>query len=35
MEGLTGTMTWDENNEPNKPAKAMVFHDGVAELFAE
>ena len=35
VEGLTGTMTWDENNEPNKPAKAMVFHDGVAELFAE
>ena len=33
--GLTGTMTWDDNNEPNKPAKAMVFHDGVAELFAE
>ena len=33
--GLTGTMTWDENNEPNKPAKAMVFHDGVAGLFAE
>ena len=33
--GLTGTMTWDENNEPNKPAKAMVFHDGVAKLFAE
>ena len=35
VEGLTGTMTWDDNNEPNKPAKAMVFHDGVAELFAE
>ena len=35
VEGLTGTMTWDENNEPNKPAKAMVFHDGVAQLFAE
>lgn len=35
VEGLTGTMTWDETNEPNKPAKAMVFHDGVAELFAE
>ena len=35
VDGLTGTMTWDENNEPNKPAKAMVFHDGVAELFAE
>ena len=35
VEGLTGTMTWDENNEPNKPAKAMVFHDGVAKLFAE
>ena len=33
--GLTGTMTWDENNEPNKPAKAMVFVDGVAQLFAE
>ena len=35
VEGLTGTMTWDENNEPNKPAKAMVFVDGVAQLFAE
>lgn len=35
VDGLTGTMTWDENNEPNKPAKAMVFHDGVAKLFAE
>lgn len=35
VEGLTGTMTWDENNEPNKPAKAMVFEDGVAKLFAE
>ena len=35
VDGLTGTMTWDDNNEPNKPAKAMVFHDGVAELFAE
>ncbi len=35
VDGLTGTMTWDENNEPNKPAKAMVFRDGVAELFAE
>ena len=35
VDGLTGTMTWDENNEPNKPAKAMVFVDGVAQLFAE
>lgn len=35
VEGLTGTMTWDENNEPNKPAKAMVFENGVAKLFAE
>ena len=35
VEGLTGNMTWDENNEPNKPAKAMVFEDGVAKLFAE
>lgn len=35
VDGLTGTMTWDENNEPNKPAKAMVFKDGVAQLFAE
>ena len=35
VEGLTDTMTWDENNEPNKPAKAMVFVDGVAQLFAE
>ena len=35
VEGLTGTMTWNEEREPNKDAKAMVFHDGVAELFAE
>lgn len=33
--GLTGTMTWDESREPNKAAKAMVFVDGVAQLFAE
>lgn len=33
--GLTGTMTWGEEREPNKAAKAMVFHDGVAVLFAE
>lgn len=35
VEGLTGTMTWDETREPNKAAKAMVFQDGVAVLFAE
>ena len=33
--GLTGTMTWDAEREPNKAAKAMVFQDGVAVLFAE
>ena len=33
--GLTGTMTWDETREPNKAAKAMVFQNGVAVLFAE
>lgn len=33
--GLTGTMTWGEAREPNKAAKAMVFKDGVAVLFAE
>ena len=35
VEGLTGTMTWDETREPNKAAKAMVFQNGVAVLFAE
>ena len=35
VEGLTGTMTWDENNEPNKPTKVMVFKDGAAQLFGE
>ncbi len=33
--GLTGTMTWNEEREPNKAAKAMVFENGVAKLFAE
>ena len=33
--GLTGTMTWDDEREPNKAAKAMVFVNGVAKLFAE
>ena len=33
--GLTGTMTWDAEREPNKAAKAMVFENGVAVLFAE
>ena len=35
VDGLTGTMTWDETREPNKAAKAMVFQNGVAVLFAE
>ena len=35
VEGLTGTMTWDETNEPNKPTKVMVFKDGAAQLFGE
>lgn len=34
VEGLTGTMTWDANGEPQKPAKAMIIHDGAATLFA-
>jgi len=32
VDGLTGTMTWDAEREPNKPAKAMVFQNGVAVL---
>ena len=35
VEGLTGTMTWDETNEPNKPTKVMVFKDAAAQLFGE
>lgn len=33
--GLTGTMTWDAEREPNKDAKAMVFVDGVAVLYTK
>ena len=32
VEGLTGTMKWDQEREPNKAAKAMVFQNGVAVL---
>jgi len=32
VDGLTGAMTWDEEREPNKAAKAMVFQNGVAVL---
>lgn len=33
MDGLTGEMTWTADGEPQKPAKAMIIHDGVATLF--
>ncbi len=36
VEGLTGTMSWDDEREPDKAAKAMVFAaDGTSSLFAE
>ena len=28
VDGVTGEMTWNENGEPTKPAKAMVIKDG-------
>lgn len=31
--GVTGTMTWSENGEPTKPAKAVVIHDGAYKGF--
>ena len=27
VEGVTGTMTWDESGEPTKTPKAMVIKD--------
>lgn len=33
--GLTGTMTWDENGDVQKEAKAMIIHDGATSLFGE
>lgn len=33
VDGLTGEMTWTADGEPQKPAKAMIIHDGVATLF--
>ena len=35
VEGLTGTMTWTTEGEAQKPAKAMIIHDGAAELFSD
>ena len=35
VEGLTGTMTWTAEGEAQKPAKAMIIHDGAAELFSD
>ena len=36
VDGLTGTMKWDADREPDKAAKAMVFNeDGTTSLFAE
>ena len=32
--GITGEMTWTADGEPQKPAKAMIIHNGVAELFS-
>lgn len=32
--GITGEMTWTADGEPQKPAKAMIIHSGVAELFS-
>ena len=28
VEGVTGTMTWDESGEPSKTPKAMVIQGG-------
>ena len=28
VEGLTGTITWDENGEPDKEPKAVVIEGG-------
>ncbi len=33
VDGVTGTMTWGENGETTKGAKAMIIHDGVAVLY--
>ena len=31
--GVTGTMTWGEDGETSKEARAMIIHDGVAVLY--
>ena len=31
--GVTGTMTWIENGDTEKDAKAMIIKDGVASLY--
>lgn len=33
VSGVTGVMTWGENGETTKAAKAMIIHDGVAVLY--
>ena len=33
VDGVTGTMTWGEDGETTKAAKAMIIHDGVAVLY--
>ncbi|MGN1047110.1 MAG: ABC transporter substrate-binding protein [Eubacteriales bacterium] len=35
VEGVTGTMTWDETGETTKGALAMIIHDGVASLYGQ
>ena len=33
VEGVTGTATWTADGETQKPAQAMIIHDGVAVLY--
>ena len=33
VEGVTGTMTWGSDGNPNKPASAILYYDGVGTLF--
>ena len=33
VEGVTGTMTWGSDGNTNKPARAILYYDGVGTLF--
>lgn len=35
VEGITGTMTWKEDGNTNKPASAILYFDGQGTLFGE